>query len=161
MKKKVLVIGGAGFIGSNLSRHLIKNDMEVYCFDMSKPVHEIAGVNYICGDFFDDYTLEHALEGMDYVVHALSTVNPGNSNEKYLQGYERAVSYTHLEKRGLTVVSGREICYYAEALEELAKIGQVVFIEEMRKSRYNNMYQEVIRCREHQISILGMIVIGA
>ena len=65
------------------------------------------------------------------------------------------------EKRGLTVVSGREICYYAEALEELAKIGQVVFIEEMRKSRYNNMYQEVIRCREHQISILGMIVIGA
>ena len=65
------------------------------------------------------------------------------------------------EKRGLTVVSGREICYYAEALEELAKIGQVVFIEEMRKSRYNNMYQEVIRCREHQIPILGMIVIGA
>ena len=65
------------------------------------------------------------------------------------------------EKRGVTVVSGREICYYAEALEELAKIGQVVFIEEMRKSRYNNMYQEVIRCREHQIPILGMIVIGA
>ena len=58
-------------------------------------------------------------------------------------------------------MSGREICYYAEALEELAKIGQVVFIEEMRKSRYNNMYQEVIRCREHQIPILGMIVIGA
>ena len=27
------------------------------------------------------------------------------------------------EKRGVTVVSGREICYYAEALEELAKIG--------------------------------------
>ena len=55
MKKKVLVIGGAGFIGSNLSRHLIKNNMEVYCFDMSKPANEIAGVNYICGDFFDDY----------------------------------------------------------------------------------------------------------
>ena len=89
MKKKVLIIGGAGFIGSNLSRHLLEHNMEVYCFDMSKPEHSIPGVNYICGDFFDDYTLQNALENMDYVVHALSTVNPGNSNEKYLQGYER------------------------------------------------------------------------
>lgn len=89
MKKKVLIIGGAGFIGSNLSRHLTESGMEVYCFDMSVPSPKIPGVQYICGDFFDDYILEHALEGMDYVVHALSTVNPGNSNEKYLQGYER------------------------------------------------------------------------
>lgn len=89
MKKKVLIIGGAGFIGSNLSRHLIESNMEVYCFDMVRPERNIDGVKYICGDFFDDYTLEQVLDGIDYVVHALSTVNPGNSNEKYLQGYER------------------------------------------------------------------------
>lgn len=89
MKKKVLIIGGAGFIGSNLSGHLIENGMEVYCFDMTIPAKKKEQVHYICGDFFDDYTLEHALFGMDFVVHALSTVNPGNSNEKYLQGYER------------------------------------------------------------------------
>lgn len=89
MKKKVLIIGGAGFIGSNLSRHLIESDMEVHCFDMVRPERNIDGVKYICGDFFDDYTLEQVLDGIDYVVHALSTVNPGNSNEKYLQGYER------------------------------------------------------------------------
>ena len=63
--------------------------MEVYCFDMVRPERNIDGVKYICGDFFDDYTLEQVLDGIDYVVHALSTVNPGNSNEKYLQGYER------------------------------------------------------------------------
>ena len=85
----MLIIGGAGFIGSNLSRHLIESDMEVYCFDMVRPERNIDGVKYICGDFFDDYTLEQVLDGIDYVVHALSTVNPGNSNEKYLQGYER------------------------------------------------------------------------
>ena len=29
IKMTIIVTGGAGFIGSNLSRHLIKNDMEV------------------------------------------------------------------------------------------------------------------------------------
>ena len=62
MKKKVLIIGGAGFIGSNLSRHLLEHNMEVYCFDMSKPEHSIPGVNYICGDFFDDYILQSIRE---------------------------------------------------------------------------------------------------
>ena len=60
--------------------------MEVYCFDMTMPTNRINDVLYINGNFFDDYTLENVLDGMDYVIHALSTVNPRNSNEKYLQG---------------------------------------------------------------------------
>lgn len=84
-----MIIGGAGFIGSNLSRYLLKKGMEVYCFDMTMPTNRINDVLYINGNFFDDYTLENVLDGMDYVIDALSTVNPRNSNEKYLQGYER------------------------------------------------------------------------
>lgn len=64
------------------------------------------------------------------------------------------------EKREVSVIIGKEICYHADALEKLAEIGQVVFIETIRKSGYNDMYQEVIRCREHQIPILGTIVVG-
>lgn len=56
---------------------------------MTMPTNRINDVLYINGNFFDDYTLENVLDGMDYVIHALSTVNPGNLNEKYLQGYER------------------------------------------------------------------------
>ena len=55
---------------------------------------------------------------------------------------------------------GKEINYYAKALEEMAETGQVVLIEAMRKSRYKEMYQEVISCREHQLPVLGTIVVG-
>ena len=51
--KKVLIIGGAGFIGSNLCRHLVEHRYNVFCFDMISPKSIIPEVNYITGDFFD------------------------------------------------------------------------------------------------------------
>ena len=86
--KKILIVGGNGFIGRNLARMLSKReDLEVYSFDLALPKEEMTGVQYIEGDFFDDLVLENAVKGMDLIIHSLSTVNPGNSNEKYMQGY--------------------------------------------------------------------------
>lgn len=65
------------------------------------------------------------------------------------------------KEKGITLVLGKEICYYADALEEMAAVGQVLMLETVRKSRYTQMYQEVLRCREHHIEILGMVIIGA
>ena len=88
--KKILIVGGNGFIGRNLARMLSKReDLEVYSFDLALPKEEMTGVQYIEGDFFDDLVLENAVKGMDLIIHSLSTVNPGNSNEKYMQGYGR------------------------------------------------------------------------
>ena len=67
---------------------------------------------------------------------------------------------TECQTNGLTLIVGKEINYYAKALEEMAETGQVVLIEAMRKSRYKEMYQEVISCREHQLPVLGTIVVG-
>ena len=86
--KKILIVGGNGFIGRNLARMLSKReDLEVYSFDLALPKEEMTGVQYIEGDFFDDLVLENAVKGMDLIIHSLSTVNPGNSNEKYMQRY--------------------------------------------------------------------------
>ena len=87
--KKVLVLGGNGFIGKNLCRCLAEKGYEVYSFDMVVPSIVDSRINYIAGDFFDDYTLETIVKGMAVIYHAICTLNPGNSNEKYIMGYER------------------------------------------------------------------------
>lgn len=86
---KVLVIGGNGFIGTNLVKYLADVGNEVYSFDIAEPKIKDARINYIQGDFFDDTVLSKVIKGMDIIYHALSTINPGNSNEKYMMGYNR------------------------------------------------------------------------
>lgn len=88
-EKKVLIIGGNGFIGSNLSRHLADRGWKVTSFDIVMPQVTDPRVEYIMGDFFDDNVLADAIKGKEIIYHALSTVNPGNSNEKYMMGYGR------------------------------------------------------------------------
>ena len=89
MKKTVLILGGNGFIGRNLAHAMNKKGYIVYSFDMSLPLKNEGGINYIQGDFFDDDTLFDLIQGKDIIYHAISTVNPGNSNKKFMQGYER------------------------------------------------------------------------
>lgn len=86
---KVLILGGNGFIGSNLAEYLLEMDMEVYSFDYVPPVKKNAGVHYLKGDFFDNETLKEIVSGKDVIYHAISTIAPGNSNERYFQGYSK------------------------------------------------------------------------
>jgi len=98
--RKVLVLGGNGFLGKNLCAYLADKGEEVYSFDMTMPQQKDSRIKYICGDFFDDYTLEKVIKGMDVVYHAICTLNPGNSNDKCIVGYER------------DFVQTAKLCYY-------------------------------------------------
>lgn len=91
---KVLILGGNGFIGRNLAATLLAHGQEVYSFDLNLPQEPVAGIQYLAGDFFDDYVLEHTIQGMDVIYHAICTMNPGNSNNKYIMGYERDLIQT-------------------------------------------------------------------
>lgn len=89
MKKKILIIGGNGFIGTNLSKELAEQGYDVTSFDLAEPLCRNDKVKYISGDFFNDDTLEKITDDAEVIIHAISTVNPGNSNIRYMTGYER------------------------------------------------------------------------
>lgn len=63
-------------------------------------------------------------------------------------------------EKNISVQIGFDIAYDAETLEKLAKIGHVVFIEKKHASLYNEIYKEVVLCKEHGINVIGMIVVG-
>lgn len=70
---RVLVTGGAGFIGSALVRRLVEDDYEVTVLDdMSRGKPErLEGVNCRIkpGDIRDSYLVKRAMHGCDAVVH--------------------------------------------------------------------------------------------
>lgn len=75
MKKKYLMTGGAGFIGSNLARYLLEKNVDVVVFDnfmtgKRENLTEIADrITLIEGDLRDAPAVTAALTGCDGVFH--------------------------------------------------------------------------------------------
>src|SRR5688572_25420 len=89
MKKKVLITGGAGFIGSHLADELLNSGYEVRALDnlseqvhgenCTRPVYLNPDVELQIGDIRDKAVVKKALEGVDMVVHFAAMVGVGQS----------------------------------------------------------------------------------
>ena len=85
--KKILVTGGAGFIGSHLVDRLVKDGKEVVVLDNfdpqvhqgKKPDYLNRDANYIEGDIRDEKALSESLKGVDCVFHFAAKVGVGQS----------------------------------------------------------------------------------
>ena len=90
LTSKVLVTGGAGFIGSNLAEELIRQGAKVTILDnlitgFHQNLEEIRGdFEFIEGDLNEDEKLRKALEGVEIVFHqaALPSVPRSVDNPK-------------------------------------------------------------------------------
>lgn len=88
MRERVLITGGAGFIGSHLCDELLAAGYGVRLYDnLSPQVHESGGrpaylsksAELQCGDMRDVARLRRALDGVDSVVHLAASVGVGQS----------------------------------------------------------------------------------
>lgn len=89
MRQRVLITGGAGFIGSHLADALLADGHTVRAFDSldpqvhgsepERPAYLDRDVELVVGDVRDPIALERALEGMDAVVHLAARVGVGQS----------------------------------------------------------------------------------
>lgn len=85
---RVLVTGGAGFIGSHLVDRLLELDYEVRIFDaLAEQVHGSRSPSYlnrtaefVRGDVRDATALAAALRGCELIVHFAAAVGVGQSN---------------------------------------------------------------------------------
>ena len=76
MSKRVLITGGAGFLGINLTRHLLKAKYEVASLDIVPFDYPDVRdrVRVITGDIRSHEDVERAMEGVDIVVHAAAAL---------------------------------------------------------------------------------------
>lgn len=83
---KVIVLGGGGFLGSAIVDKFLEDGHEVRVFERPRinpyrVFSDCEKVEWIYGDLMSVHDVNHALEGVDVVVHLVSTTLPKNSND--------------------------------------------------------------------------------
>ncbi|HEY9113627.1 MAG TPA: SDR family oxidoreductase [Bacteroidales bacterium] len=101
-KTKILITGGAGFIGSNLVEYFLKNEKQVVCLDNLatgfkkniEPFLSNPDFIFIEGDIRNLETCKKSVKGVDYVLHQAalgsvprSIVDPINTNSVNIDGF--------------------------------------------------------------------------
>lgn len=80
---KALIIGGNGFIGTNLADALLKSGHKVTSFDRypSRYREPDSRISYVYGDFANHGEVQDAVRGNDWIFHLAYTTLPATSNE--------------------------------------------------------------------------------
>lgn len=106
MSKKILITGGAGFIGAHVGAELLNHGYRVRALDTLDPqVHELRrppaylhpDIELVVGDLTDREVVRGSLRGVEAVIHLAARVGVGQSM------YE-AASYTWVNSYGTAVL---------------------------------------------------------
>jgi UDP-glucose 4-epimerase len=81
MNKRTLIIGGTGFIGSNLCLYLVQSGRTVTVLSRTKlnPLVNLKGANFVVGCFSDKEIITNLVANSDEVVHLAYASTPNMS----------------------------------------------------------------------------------
>jgi UDP-glucose 4-epimerase len=128
---KILVTGGAGFVGTNLIKRLLTEGHEVHSldnYDSGLRENHVEGCNYISGDIEQLEYWEGDSFDIVYHLAALSRIQPS---------FENPVETFRVNSRG------------TEAVCEFARHNNVKLIYAGSSSRWHNPYQSPYACYKH------------
>jgi UDP-glucose 4-epimerase len=96
--KTILVVGGAGYIGSHMVKMLIKSGYQVVTLDNLATGYRdaVSGGDFVFGDIADKLNLERLLSGysIDGVMHFASFIQVGESVQHPSKYYQNNVAAT-------------------------------------------------------------------
>jgi dTDP-L-rhamnose 4-epimerase len=151
MALRVLITGGAGFIGSHVADELLAAGYEVRVFDNcaaqvhgpldGPPAYLAPEVEYLCGDVRNGAALRQALRNVDRVLHLAAMVGVGQS----MYEVER---YTAVNEQGTATLM--------QALLE-CRVGRLVVASSMSiygEGRYVTIGGEVCDTAERDVAAL-------
>ena len=99
---KIVVFGGGGFIGSAISEQLLLQGHTLRIFERARiqPYRKFKPqevVEWVEGDFTSAHDVRAAVDGMDAVMHLVSTTLPKNSNDDPIYDVQsNVISTLHL-----------------------------------------------------------------
>jgi nucleoside-diphosphate-sugar epimerase len=159
-REKVLITGGAGFLGINLIRHLMARGYELSSLDVEEFDYPERGrIEAIKGDIRDKALVDRAMGGVDFVIHtaaALPLYSPEDIYTTDVEGTRNVLdaALRHGVKRSVHVSStavygipDHHPLYETDKLEGVGPYGQAKIQAEMicLEYRARGMVVPVIR----------------
>ncbi|HMF56806.1 MAG TPA: SDR family NAD(P)-dependent oxidoreductase [Pyrinomonadaceae bacterium] len=117
---RALVTGGAGFIGSNITRALVEEGREVVVLDnlssgYERNLEELRGVEFVRGDVRDEELVRKIMDGVDVVFHLAASVGNTRSIEQPVDDSEINVIGTLRILEAARQAGVRKIVYSSSA----------------------------------------------
>lgn len=139
---RILVTGGAGFIGSHVTKLLIEKEHEVSVVDnLSQGMKDAVDpkANFIQADLLDQRTLEGILPGTDAVIHMASFIEVAKSIKKPVEFSENNILGTVKLLEAMRSANVKKIIFSSSACV-YGKVAKTPITEEDPLAEQENPY---------------------